>query len=238
MTEKRRRPTADDKFAFVIKSRWFVPAVYAVGILAWFGVVYGYVQFFGLNSWYWLVFGPVVAIFTAYHLLTYGINLFYKPFDVGAHERKVREYWRKAEELPLVDVFLPVCGEDIGVLTETFAAVRDMEYPEKRVHVLDDGASDEVSRLAAKMGFDYHVRPNRGHMKKAGNLKFGHERTEGEFIVVFDADFAPHKEFVKELLPYMEDPKVAVVQSPQHFRTDDEVHGRSKLEFGAGQTQE
>ncbi|HTM67851.1 MAG TPA: cellulose synthase catalytic subunit [Candidatus Binatia bacterium] len=238
MHDERRRPSADDTFAYVIKNRWIVPAVYALGILAWLGVVYGYVRFFSLNTWYWVIFGPVVAVFTAYHLLTYGINLFYRPFDVAAHARKVREYWRKAAELPTVDVFLPVCGEDMSVLTETFAAVRDMEYPEKKVHVLDDGASEEVGRLAAKMGFDYHVRPNRGHMKKAGNLKYGHERTTGEFIVVFDADFAPHKDFVTELLPYMADPKVAIVQSPQHFRTDDAVHDRSILEFGAGQTQE
>src|SRR5688572_3339710 len=238
MHDERRRPSADDKFAYVIKSRWFVPAVYAFGVLAWFGVIAGYVMFFRLNAWYWVVFGPVLAVFTAYHLLTYGINLFYKPFDVAAHDRKVRAFWKKAETLPTVDVFVPVCGEGPHILTETFAAVRDMEYPEKRVHVLDDGADDDVRRLAEKMGFDYHVRPNRGHFKKAGNLRYGHERTDGEFIVVFDAVFAPHKDFIKELMPYMADPKVAIVQSPQHFRTDDGVHRRSSLEFGAGQTQE
>lgn len=238
MTNERRRPSADEKFSYVIKNRWFVPAVYLFGIVAWLGVIVGYVTFFQLNAWYWIVFGPVLAVFTAYHLLTYGINLFYRPFDLNAHDRKVRAFWKKAEELPTVDVFLPVCGEDMRILTESFAAVRDMEYPEKRVHVLDDGADEEVRRLAEKMGFDYHVRPNRGHFKKAGNLRYGHERTEGEFIVVFDADFAPHKDFVKELLPYMADPNVAIVQSPQHFRTDDKVHRRSALEFGAGQTQE
>lgn len=238
MHDERRRPSADDKFAYVIKSRWFVPAVYAFGVLAWFGVIAGYVMFFSLNAWYWVIFGPVLAVFTAYHLLTYGINLFYKPFDVAAHDRKVRAFWKKAETLPTVDVFLPVCGEGPHILMETFAAVRDMEYPEKRVHVLDDGASEEVRRLAEKMGFDYHVRPDAGVMKKAGNLKYGHDRTDGEFIVVFDADFAPHKDFIKELMPYMADPKVGIVQSPQHFRTDDGVHRRSSLEFGAGQTQE
>jgi hypothetical protein len=29
-------------------------------------------------------------------------------------------------------------------------------------------------------------------MKKAGNLKYAYERTQGEYIVIFDADFARH----------------------------------------------
>ena len=75
-------------------------------------------------------------------------------------------------------------------------------------------------------------------MKKAGNIKYGYERSTGKFIVIFDADFAPHKDFIKELLPYMNNPEVGIVQSPQYFQTDRVVHKRSWLEYGASQVQE
>lgn len=227
-----------DKYAFVTKNARIVHAVYALGILTWLGVVYGYLRFFELNKWYWLVFGPMVLLFTLYHLISYGINLFYRAFDVRKHNAAVKAYWAVGKTEPSVDVFLPICGEDVGMLATTFAAVSKMDYANKRVYVLDDGADADAKKLAAKFGFDYLSRPDRGHMKKAGNLKYGHERSKGEFIVVFDADFAPHKDFVKELLPYMQDPKTAIVQSPQYFVADDDVHRRSPLEYGAGQTQE
>ncbi len=53
----------------------------------------------------------------------------------------------------------------------------------------------ELENLAKEYGFKYLSRPNKGEMKKAGNLKYGFERSEGEYIVVFDADFAPLQNF-------------------------------------------
>ena len=75
-------------------------------------------------------------------------------------------------------------------------------------------------------------------MKKAGNIKHGYENSSGEFIVIFDADFAPHHDFIRDLLPYTSDPRTAIVQSPQYFQTDKDVHKRSIIEYGAGQVQE
>ena len=92
--------------------------------------------------------------------------------------------------------------------------------------------------MAELFGFTYFERPNKGEMKKAGNLKYGYERTNGEFIVIFDADFAPHKDFLRELVPYMSDSKIGIVQSPQYFQTDKEVYNRSPLEYGGAYVQE
>ncbi len=75
-------------------------------------------------------------------------------------------------------------------------------------------------------------------MKKAGNIKHGYDNSDGEFIVIFDADFAPHHDFIRDLLPYMEDSRTALVQSPQYFQIDADTHKRSVIEYGAGQVQE
>jgi cellulose synthase (UDP-forming) len=225
---------------YIIKNPWLVRLVYAIGIVTWLFVIYGFIRFIALDPLlYTLLLGPLLAVFTVYHLLSYGINLFYKPLDLEAHGQKAKVYWDKMKgNEPTVDIFLPVCGEPLSIIEATFNGVEKLQYKNKTVYVLDDGANQGVMMLAAARGFNYTVRPNKGHMKKAGNLKHGYENSTGEFIIVFDADFVPNPKFIHELLPYMDDKRTAIVQSPQHFQTDDKVHGRSPLEFGAGHVQE
>lgn len=229
-----------EKYQYTDQSLWLVRLTYAVGILSWLGVVYGYIAFFNLNPLYWFIFAPVIGIYTLYYLISYGINLFYPGFSRAKHELLVEDFWKRFAEpyAPDVDVFLPVCGEPMEVLTKTFLSVSNLDYTNKKVYVLDDRGQREVEELAIKLGFNYLSRPNKGEMKKAGNLKYGFEHSEGQFIVIFDADFAPYPEFIKELLPYMERQSVGIVQSPQYFQVDNEVHDRSKLEYGAGNVQE
>jgi len=120
-----------------------------------------------------------------------------------------------------VDVFLPVCGEDIAVLQNTFYYVSRLQWDgPKSIHVLDDGDSVDVERLAAHYGFNYVVRENRGWMKKAGNLINAFNCTSHDFILVLDADFVPRRDFLWETLPYMEDRSVGVVQTSQFFNVD------------------
>ncbi len=79
-------------------------------------------------------------------------------------------------------------------------------------------------------------RPNRGWYKKAGNLRYGYERSSGDFVVVFDADFAPRPDFLSELMPYFDaEGDLGIVQSPQFFRTE---RGASWVERGAAAVQE
>ena len=93
-------------------------------------------------------------------------------------------------------------------------------------------------RLARAYGFTYFERPNKGENKKAGNLKYAFERTHGDFIVIFDADFAPHPDFLKETLPYMRDPHVGIVQTPQYFDTSYGAYRRSPLACAAAYQEE
>lgn len=55
---------------------------------------------------------------------------------------------------PTVDVFLPVCREDIALLRNTWKNVKAMDYSRGfEVYVLDDGAQDDVRDLAEAFGF-------------------------------------------------------------------------------------
>lgn len=72
-------------------------------------------------------------------------------------------------------------------------------------------------------------------MKKAGNLRHAFARTSGEAVVIFDADFCPRSDFLRETLPYLMDPSIGIVQTPQCFRWCKE---QTWIEKGAGTSQE
>ena len=233
-------PEKLNRYLYIEKTpTWWVRLVYLLSILAWALLLYGFIDAVLYIPFYTYFVGPLLFFFTLYYFSSYGLNLFYTQFDLKKHHALLQKYWNENQESS-VDVFLPICGEDFELVKNTWEYVSKIKYKNIKVYVLDDSKSncENHKSLAEKYGFVYLQRPNRGEMKKAGNLKYGYERSSGEFIVIFDADFAPNSDFVHELLPYMSNPKVAIVQSPQYFETTKDVHNRSPLEYGASQTQE
>lgn len=141
------------------------------------------------------------------------------------HVTLVEDWRRGRTAYPAVDVFVACCGEDPRVLDNTFRHVSALEWPGRlRIHVLDDADDAATRDLALRWGLEYVVRPNRGEWKKAGNLIHGFEHTDGDFVAVFDADFAPRTDFLWETVPYMDDPQSGVVQTAQYFEVDERVN--------------
>jgi cellulose synthase (UDP-forming) len=154
--------------------------------------------------------------------------------DRTSHQATVATYAPAA--WPAIDVFLPSAGEPLELLENTYAHVAQLNWPGSlTVYVLDDSARDDVAALARNFGFVYASRPNRGQLKKAGNLRYGFEHSTGDYILVLDADFVPRPDMLRELAPYMDDPSVAIVQSPQFFDTHRQL---GWLQRCAGATQE
>lgn len=157
-----------------------------------------------------------------------------KRTSMGDHAERIL-FWRP-QEWPSVDVFLPSAGEPLDILRNTFFHVANLAYPgEVNVFVLDDSARPEVLDMADEFEFHYLTRPNRGYLKKAGNLKFGYDQSYGDYILILDADFVPRPDALSEILPYFEDPDVGIVQTPQFFDTDKNM---GWLQRCAGATQE
>jgi cellulose synthase (UDP-forming) len=156
-------------------------------------------------------------------------------YSAKSHRQLVHT-WRPVGRYPSVDVFLPTYGEGLDVLGNTYRFVAGMQWPgELNVYVLDDGERENVRDLAAQFGFHYILRPNRGYMKKAGNLQYAFTQTTGDQIVILDADFCPRHDFLQHLVPYMDDATVGIVQSPQYFNTTED---QGWIERTAGSTQE
>lgn len=157
-----------------------------------------------------------------------------KPRDtLMSHRTLIAAY--APSHYPSVDVFLPSAGEDLSVLENTYKHVQRLQWKGRlRVYVLDDSARESVADLAERYGFDYSTRPNRGHLKKAGNLLYGYQRSDGEHIAIFDADFVPRSDYLANLMPYTADDQVGIVQSPQYFDSDPQMNW---VQYAAGATQ-
>ena len=120
-----------------------------------------------------------------------------------------------------VDVFVTTAGEPLEVLEPTLRAAAKLDHDGPlEVHVLDDAGSDRVRGLARELELGYLSRPRAGVPRenaKAGNLNFGLERTDGDLVLVLDADQVPRPEAVEILASYMRFEDVAFVQSKQTF---------------------
>jgi cellulose synthase (UDP-forming) len=117
-----------------------------------------------------------------------------------------------------VDVFLPTCGESPAVIRNTLYHILRMRWTGPfNVYVLDDGDSSVIKDLAAGFHVHYLVRNDRPAWLKSGNMNNGLAHSNGEFIAVFDADFAPAPEFLTETVPYMLYSDLGILQTAQYF---------------------
>jgi|SRR5436190_134691 len=123
--------------------------------------------------------------------------------------------------LPRVTIQLPIYNE-MYVADRLIDAVCEIDYPRDllEIQVLDDSTDEttEIAELAvrrhAARGFDIsylHRVDRRGF--KAGALEAGLKVAKANFIAIFDADFVPSKDFLRQTLPHFTDAKVGMVQA-------------------------
>ncbi len=126
-------------------------------------------------------------------------------------------------EIPIpwsVDILVPCCGEPLEIIRTTLEAVARIHYQPVQVYVLDDAGSPQVATLVRSLGFHYHSRPLAGVPRrdaKGGNLNFGLSLSQGDLILVLDADQVPHPELLSRTVGFFRLPRVAYVQTRQAF---------------------
>lgn len=230
-----RPPNDELKFAY-LKTNKALVALFAFISMAVFST--GLVLFMkGTGAWwYWSVCAIlIISSFTTYIL----VILIGRGFDYEKHDAIIKRVRDNIEDpfRPSVDILLPVCGEDLAVLNNTWSYVSKVRHNGVlQIHVLDDSASDQVKALSERYGFTYHVRENRGYMKKAGNLRAAFTKTTGDYFLILDADFCPREDFLESVLGrFKDDPTIAIIQTPQFFEQRKEAR---YLERGAGAVQE
>jgi len=189
-----------------------------------------------------------VYIACALTLFLYAVNCYLMMFFFRRHYvREAQEatafltqFWATHTDatLPVVTTQLPIYNEH-NVITRLLDAVVAMDYPctKHEIQVLDD-STDATSALVATLVADYrargvwieHVRRGSRQGFKAGALRHGMAQCAGEFIAIFDADFVPPAQFLRDTVPFlMATPDYAAVQTRwSHLNTGQNMLTRAQ----------
>ncbi|XP_057958282.1 probable xyloglucan glycosyltransferase 5 [Malania oleifera] len=150
------------------------------------------------------------------------------PFKLDDAEGSVYEY-------PMVLVQIPMCNER-EVYEQSISAVCQINWPKDRllIQVLDDSDDESIQSLIkvevskwSQRGINIiyrHRLLRTGY--KAGNLKSAMNCDyvkSYEFVAIFDADFQPNPDFLKQTVPHFKDnPELGLVQARWAFVNKDE----------------
>jgi len=128
-----------------------------------------------------------------------------------------------------IAVLIPTYNESLEVLLPTVAAAVALR-PDHETWVLDDGNRPEVRQLAGELGARYLARPQHKDAK-AGNVNHALGLVDADLIAILDADHVATPDFLTKTLGYFDDPRVALVQTPQDFyNLGSFEHGDADLE--------
>ncbi|HEX7059581.1 MAG TPA: glycosyltransferase [Solirubrobacterales bacterium] len=118
-----------------------------------------------------------------------------------------------------VDVYVCTYGEPMEVVAATLAGCRALTYPHT-TWLLDDGHRPEMAELAETAGARYLTRPDNSHAK-AGNINAALPRTDGDLVLMLDADHVPMPDALDAMVGYFDEERMGLVQSPHDFFNHD-----------------
>lgn len=134
--------------------------------------------------------------------------------------------WRVEATSSRIAVLIPTYNEEAEILLPTIAAAVALRLPHE-TWVLDDGNRPWVQQLATGLGAKYLNRPEHKHAK-AGNINHALQHIDADFVAILDADHVALPDLLTNTLGYFDDPRVALVQTPQDFyNLDSFEHARN-----------
>ncbi len=168
-------------------------------------------------------FTPAVLL-----LFAYSLNLIYLLLAALLARRPIAN--APLAEYPHVTVQLPLYNERY-VSRRLIDAVAQLDYPLEQltIQILDDSTDDTSQIVAEAVAYwqkrgrtIQHIRRPTREGYKAGALAYGLQFVQSEYIAIFDADFVPPPDFLKQCLPALiADPRAAFVQARwEHLNAD------------------
>lgn len=223
-------PTEKEKYLYIDAPKL---GLYIGGILSMLTLTTG-MFLFSFQSVYFLpyILFPLIVLF--YLSISYFIGIF-----GGVFKKEELLKFNEQDLTRTIDVYLPSCGEEREIIKNTLIHAKKLEWKNINFYVLDDSKDPEHNKwledLSKSLEFNYISRENKGELKKAGNIRNAFKQTHGEFFLILDADFTPRHDMLLEMIPYMRDEKVAIVQTPQFFEIKEDD---TSIQKGAAYVQE
>ncbi len=130
---------------------------------------------------------------------------------------------------PKVSIHVPAYFEPPEMLKQTLDAVARLDYPNFECVVIINNTpdpafwqpiQDHCRALGERFKF---INAEKVKGFKAGALRIAMDRTaaDAEIIGIIDADYVVQPDWLKDLVPAFDDPRVGLVQAPQDHRDED-----------------
>ncbi|MBP9758910.1 glycosyltransferase [Candidatus Dojkabacteria bacterium] len=163
-----------------------------------------------------VIFG-IAELFVLMHSVGYILSII---TSVNSYKRHKINF--KVTEWPLVSVLIPVRNEPYDVVFKTVIAAKYLDYSNFEVYLIDGSDKKksirEMQELCKDTGTKYYEVPYPRHGAKAGSLNELIPQLKSKYIVIFDADYRTSRDFLRMLVPQMEEnSKLAFIQTPQFY---------------------
>ncbi len=161
-----------------------------------------------------------------------GLLQLFLMFTTKDRSQETEQYSRRVKQgiyNPTVDILIPTYNEPDFILKRTIVGCQAIDYPHKKIYLLDDTRRPRIKKLAQELGCNYLTRPDNFYAK-AGNINHALTKTNGELVAVFDADFVPTKNFLQRTVGFFENNQIGLVQTPQSFYNSDPIAKNLGLE--------
>jgi len=120
---------------------------------------------------------------------------------------------------PTVSILVPARDEE-KVIGRLLQRMTKLTYPHDKLQVItiDDASSDRTRQIAEEFSSSYpfievlHRDEKTGGKGKASAMNAGLNRSTGEIILCFDADYSPERDIVEKLVKNFVHPAVGAVQ--------------------------
>lgn len=125
---------------------------------------------------------------------------------------------------PKVSLHVPAYNEPPELVIRTLDALAAIDYPNYEVIVIDDNTGDPrmwrpVQAHCRALGFRFiHLHNWPGYKSGALNFALAQAAPDAEVIGVVDADYVVEPNYLRDLIGFFQDPRVAFVQTPQDYR--------------------
>ncbi|MFM8330902.1 MAG: glycosyltransferase family 2 protein [Candidatus Methylumidiphilus sp.] len=222
---RRRRPTFGHAFAYAL-------AANALGAGLVSAALYPFDYY--LNAGLWVMWGTGLLMMLPLAVITLAKVHEIAEVMLGHEPTRLIEPGKRGPILsspaPLVSIHVPAYKEQPDMYKATLDSMAALDYPNFEVLAIVNNTPEEkywkpieehCKKLGPRFKFVYLPKVS-GFKAGAMNMALEFMGKDAAVIAAVDADYQVHPNWLKDLVPWFNDPKVAIIQAPQDHRDGDE----------------
>ncbi|MDD5326233.1 MAG: glycosyltransferase [Phycisphaerae bacterium] len=171
-------------------------------------------------------YGPIEKVLSIFLFIAEGFVLLHAfGYFIGVYRmtkfQKAEPGKRQLTEFPPVAILIAARHEPKKLLENTVISCYNLSYPAKTIYILDDSSEqkykDEAEDIAERYDCRLFRRETR-HGAKAGVVNDCVKKLTDKYIVIFDVDQSPMRNFLNDTVAILEsNPRLAFIQTPQFY---------------------